>query len=67
GFSASSTPHFEAVDAAASAANPKVFRRSEPPIMSGFSFPSTTYLMNLKFFLKLSLQLVMKTRCLHKK
>jgi hypothetical protein len=40
--------------------SPRAFRRCEPPIMSGFSNLSTTCEANLKFFLKLLLQVHQK-------
>lgn len=52
---------------AASSLGPKAFRRCEPPIMAGLSALSTTCLRNLKLFVKLLLQVQVKTRCLQKK
>ncbi|MCI1152197.1 hypothetical protein, partial [Stenotrophomonas maltophilia] len=46
---------------AASSLDPKVFRRCEPPIMAGLSALSTTCLRNLKLFVKLLLQVQVKT------
>jgi len=60
GFSASSTPFFEVVPGDLGPKDPRAFRRCEPPIMSGFSNLSTTCDVNLKFLLKLLLQVQQK-------